>query len=676
MELKRFYVQCFGLFRLSLEDSSSMEDEDLGFDAINPDDVLNDPELLAELRNLGWGHHDVAEQLPIPKPPRPSSIKATGVSSGGNQIEQEDEEYGASEGALNETDLQDPELMQMYEQLSDEVSGKKAAPKSYSPPREVPKPAVQAPTRPISGSEAGVSAEEAKKRAIEAKRAGNTDEALYWFRIAKAQGVVPSGGGSGSRMAPSSVQSPARASLSPEVTAASLAYDPNFNPLEKALMEASNKALQEAKALRDKDASKAVVKMREYKQYENELVTLRARKTVAGAIAPAFTWQIVQKKISLERLEIAEQDLFVQVTGVYEIDALLAEHKSKELFAEVTFGGTGKEVLAQSTTSTVRYDSGSKSAVFNLTATWPGLIKRSKLTQNSLLRKKITVRLQAQGSGMLWRSAPKDLAIAVVPLQELATQSEWTGKAPLFGIAVGEDGALKKSSKALGGYLQMTLRVRKPITGPEVQIVEERQLVLAPWPPLVTPTLPPAAPAPVVSTNNALKEAATVATSAAPTAVPSTSGATSALAGAVQLTDREKADPEAVDFLESNDVLEAEIASVTAALSAPGSASDEDAHFMHTLRLQLLQAKLQALVMQVENETLSLPDYLDKLRQRVQRDQVLARYLAKEVQSEDPEEVQECRLKAARVLRRVKVMQQEIENAEASLSAADEEEEA
>lgn len=646
-----------------------MEDEDLGFDAINPDDVLNDPELLAELRNLGWGHHDAAEQLPIPKPPRPTSSKAAGVSAGANQIEQDDGKNDASESAgnmaLSEADLQDPELMHMYEQLSDEVSGKTTAPKTHLPPSEVPKPAVQASTQPMSGSEAGVSAEEAKKRAIEAKRAGNTDEALYWFRIAKAQGVVPSGRGGGSTLAPSSVQSPSRTSLSPEVTAAALAYDPNFNLLEKALMEASNKALQEAKALRDKDASKAVVKMREYKQYENELVTLRARKTVPGAIAPTFTWQIVQKKLSLERLEIAEQDLLVQVAGVYEIDALLAEHKSKELFGEVTFGGTGKEILAQSTTSIVRYDSGSKSAVFDLTATWPGLIKRSKLTQNSLLRKKVTVRLQVQGSGMLWRSAPKDLAIAVVPLQELATQSEWTGKVPLFGIAVGEDGALKKSSKALGGYLQMTLRVRKPITGPEVQIIEERQLVLAPWPPLVTPTQPPAAPAPVVSANSALKEAAT-ATTAATAAAPSADTAISVTAGTIQLTDREKSDPEAVEFLESNDILEAEIASVTAALASPGSANDEDGHFMRTLRLQLLRAKLQALEMQVQNETLSLPDYIAKLRLRVQRDQALARYLAKEVQSEDPEELQECRMKAARVLQRVKIMQKEIENAEAA----------
>lgn len=87
---------------------------------------------------------------------------------------------------------------------------------------------------------------------------------------------------------------------------------------------------------------------------------------------------------------------------------------------------------------------------------------------------------------------------------------------------------------------------------------------------------------------------------------------------------------------------------------------------MRTLRLQLLRAKLQALEMQVQNETLSLPDYIAKLRLRVQRDQALARYLAKEVRSEDPEELQESRMKAARVLQRVKIMQQEIANVEAA----------
>eukprot|EP01039_Chlorochromonas_danica_P012932 gene12933-14908_t len=60
--------------------------------------------------------------------------------------------------------------------------------------------------------------------------------------------------------------------------------------------------------------------MREYKRHEQELGTARARRTVPGAKAPAFRWTTTQKRVSLERLEVAEGEVRVQRDGVYETD--------------------------------------------------------------------------------------------------------------------------------------------------------------------------------------------------------------------------------------------------------------------------------------------------------------------------------------------------------------------
>jgi len=101
-------------------------------------------------------------------------------------------------------------------------------------------------------------------------------------------------------------------------------------------------------------------------------------------------------------------------------------------------------------------------------------------------------------------------------------------------------------------------------------------------------------------------------------------------------------------------VLDAEIKAASGALV--GAGLNEDERFALTLRLQLLQTKI-LLVYAVQTEALSLPDYLDKLRQRVRRDSEMA--LAFKALRE-----KENISTALKIMRRINIMKQEIQNAE------------
>lgn len=640
--------------------SDEWDPKELGIDAIRIDDLLGDPELLAELHSMGWSEHAHGAAASDPDLQSSSEVHRRVVTDAicgpsiatAQSVHEIPPELDESQIRLDDADLHDEELLAMYEQLS---VGREPVSRPTKPPRPPAAQTIASPieqttrapvvtvasssasqsakgaatpagalvtTAPGGRSVDGVSPEDAKRRAVEAKRLGNTEEALYWFRVSKqmaASGGLPAAVG-GAAAQPHRLQG-----------------DPNFVALEAALAEASRLALAEAKALRESDPPAAVAKMREYKRYEQELGTARARRTVPGAKAPAFRWTTTQKRVSLERLELAEDELRVQVDGVFEIDALLKEHKVKELWAEVSVGSAGKESdLGSCRTAAAKYDTTSRSATWRFQTSF-AVVKRTKVAQNTMLRKKLTLKLVGQKAGVLWSSSI-DLALATLPLSELAAVSEAGGRTPLYQIASVEDGAAKKG-KAVGGYVVATMQVRKPLSGADVRVVEERQLVVEPWPPLPDST---AAQQPSSSASSS-----EVAAAEAPSASRDYSGG---------LTERECKDPDAVDFLESNDVLEAEIEAVTQVVQS--GTLDEDAQFNATLRLQLLQVKMQTLVMKVQNEVLTMDDYLQLIKDRMQRDKQIALYLSRNVGDA------EAKALAIKVMRRVKIMQQEIDNAE------------
>ncbi len=146
---------------------------------------------------------------------------------------------------------------------------------------------------------------------------------------------------------------------------------------------------------------------------------------------------------------------------------------------------------------------------------------------------------------------------------------------------------------------------------------EEKKLVVGPWPAVPVdavvdaPSLPPP---PAHAQKHTVQESSS-----------SSYG---------NLTEMEKSDPFSVELLESNDVLESEIESAAKTISSllqqqqkSLSEDEEDQLISLQCRLPILQAKLGILVAKVQSEALSFSEYLDMIKERLRRDQILAVYL-------------------------------------------------
>ena len=217
---------------------------------------------------------------------------------------------------------------------------------------------------------------------------------------------------------------------------------------------------------------------------------------------------------------------------------------------------------------------------------------------------------------------------------------------------------------------------------------------MGPWPlATVIDTPLPVPPAPHIHNHaNQLAQQAV----AAPAETPSQSSSTAQFD---TLTELEKTDPFSVDLLESNDVLENEIESTANAITVlmqqqqqqqkNKSLSDDEEDQLMSLqcRMPILQSKLGILVFKVQSEGLSFAEYIDMIKARLRRDQILAVYLrslqAKVIIEINPSIItsrkyfintlllllllsQDSNEAALKVFRRVKIMTEELRNAEAS----------
>lgn len=304
------------------------------------------------------------------------------------------------------------------------------------------------------------------------------------------------------------------------------------------------------------------------------------------------------------------------------------------------------------------------------------IVKRGRTLQQQLVRKKATFEV-ILNRGMFFSSV--SLGTATLPLAELLTKCECGGTLQLTRPAEPTTG--KRASTLSAGSVVARIRLRKPIAGPEMTRSEERVLVLEPWPAVdfngvvgMAGELPvPALPLP----NNSASSPALLPPAPAPTPPPVALPAQAdrhASADFHLLTDREKNDPCSVDFLESNDVLDAELTKVQATLAQLQAAGNRPGHIAtdvegklveYGVRSQILSMKLTLLQQSVENEALSLADYLLRLQDRLRRDEVLLRYLdAKKAALTDPDDLPTVTQQATSVRERIDIMRAEIAGAQ------------
>jgi hypothetical protein len=113
----------------------------------------------------------------------------------------------------------------------------------------------------------------------------------------------------------------------------------NFENLEKALVEASNANLTEAKSLRDAGETKqAIEKMKEYQKYQQELTVLRARVTIPYAKAPIFHYETTRKEFKIEHLDIGEENIVFTLHKLDGFASILSSHSSRNVSVKVSFG--------------------------------------------------------------------------------------------------------------------------------------------------------------------------------------------------------------------------------------------------------------------------------------------------------------------------------------------------
>lgn len=150
----------------------------------NIDDILNDKELQRELRSLGFAEPEMRERTT----PQQNGIPHSEVDM--INVAADDNDIAIS---LDENDLDDPELLQQFEQLNGiehtEVTTD-LEPNNRNEEKFVNVSKTISNAEEFSAEDPPIEkvqiAEDAKALALYWKRAGNNDLALKWFRHAKA----------------------------------------------------------------------------------------------------------------------------------------------------------------------------------------------------------------------------------------------------------------------------------------------------------------------------------------------------------------------------------------------------------------------------------------------------------------------------------------------------------
>ena len=435
------------------------------------------------------------------------------------------------------------------------------------------------------------SAEEARRMAVLLRKQGRVDEALMWLRYAKT------------KEAPSSSSS--QPNSSPGITLeAKMAYQ----SLEANLRKAMQLSLEEAKRLRVCQPAEAASMMRRYKGYESSLNALASHQSSAHPPpCPAFHWKTVKREVPLQiQQDLGEDSVEITIEKMSNASQLLSQHIGLHVSIHYDLS-IPLDNPVKGVTPKVRIN---KENVNNLVVHYSARyeVPRKKSYAKTLSRKRMRFEIVLHRGFLL-----KDdvLAIVTLSLQDLVkNHSCGSDELPLCNA----------SGRALGGCLSTQVRIRYPYDGAKTQVIEESILEVEPW-----------APSKMVEASEALQ-------------TPSNNDRFAIL------NKLEREDPLNVELYLSNDALEKEIERVDAEIS---KGTDEGLKLDLDLRRSLLQVKLSLLVRRVQNEELSVADYLSQLRERIERDKVLALFCSTGGR----------RAEALLVMRRVLVMEEEVKGA-------------
>ncbi|CAM9835322.1 unnamed protein product [Chrysoparadoxa australica] len=464
-------------------------------------------------------------------------------------------------------------------------------------------------------------------------------------------------------------------SLPPRTTQPAEGAAAGFEALEQALVVAIKSYAARAKELLSSDRVAAAVEGRKFKDLQAQLAKLREVRTIPGAAPPHWRWALLKKSRIRVMDGIAIDQLQLEIAMVHGL-ADKFDGKAADIYVQYDLWHSKVEADRVGSTSVIRCNANQNSMEVNYLAEAP--LSRTRSTQVSVQHRKASFEVAAYATSIayplcclgitalthpthpirhwhvlfpqihrkrgLFRS-PAFVAKAVVPLNPLLTTCELVANAPLMG----------EGRKDVGGYMEVRLRVRKPLQGDEVLTVEEKELEIGPWPENLGGSLPDALFVPLPPQQQGQPEESVDPPAPPPepepVPMPVQVAETAAVAASAKggpdlsiLTEDEKRDPLAPAHIDSNDVLEAEIEAC-----GPIEEATPDA----AARRGMLELKMACLVNAVQSGELDVAAYCKILEERVHRDGMLALYLKGEGRMKE----------ALAVMRRIRVMRDELSSA-------------
>lgn len=635
-----------------------MDDEHLNIDIKDTD--LNDPDLMSELEQLSGPpkSNDSAEKCNPTKSPDRQHVKKSLPQKTANKVESFD--------MISEDDIMnDPDLLEELQFLN--------APQ-HSNASTLTNQTKTSNSQNLNYDDDAIDTaisqcfdpQVAKQMALKFRREDNTSGAMKWFKRFReldasskldassnpSKSLRPLKDSKVSKLensnSPSSVQNPISMKTQQQSS---------FIELEKALIEAEQSNLTDAKRLKDIKPKEAADKFRKYKYYNQELSVLRSRQGILGYSAPLFRWENVKKEEKVENVSIGDDQIQVSIEGLFGLDSA---YNGREVYIsfDAGFYTNIKEALISTTLPAVIVEN--NNAVFKFQSNF-NVIKRTKSLQTLFCRKKVRFEIfLISKKTFFFTPAPTCIGVGSMTFAELSKKCRCGGD-----IFLAEDD--KKSSKKIPGVIRVSLGLRNPISGPEMKVSLERNLNVDSWPPVnnavsnsIPQTTDPKSSLPTKSVDNNTLSSSGIpissSTSTAPRTAPTVESVPANLMEVgVILTEKEKYEPLSVDLLESNDVLEYELEFAQNQMkSFASSLSDTDALILK-IRITTLTNKAFILQTKVGEGKLDLSEYLDMIRKRLMRDEALMKYLLSNSSRA---------MEASAVKKRVEIMTVEIKGAE------------
>jgi len=434
--------------------------------------------------------------------------------------------------------------------------------------------------------------------------------------------------------------------------------------LEEAIDQCKNEALELGKQGKKAEAIPFMAKL---KEYQKELDTAKSRLIVPGARPVLWRWQNETIQKTHENVEMGDDQIQLVIDNAVDMGLSLQPYEGCLVTCEYNLGFPKDSPIIGKAEGKVKAGVVS----FQLKTLLKVTLKRGSQSLLGLFsRRSVTFTLSLQKKGF-FSNTIIPLGIATLPLNSLLNKCECGGRLLLYSESEG------RNRSALPGAIEAYLRLRRPIDKPDVIVTTRSTLILDDWStanstsstPLISePAASPTAPQPVVSSATPQSIVSQTLPPPPPSSQPAEVNRVDTSENKAKpkpkvdfstLTDEEKNDPFSPSIIRSNKALEQDIEEETAKLA---TASGDD-RLNCQIRLDSLNMQMGRLISAVQDETLSIPIYIQMLQRQVERDKKLALYFSTLPCDHDADAAENKDI-AIRLLKRSKVIAEELKDFE------------